>query len=167
MGKSTPSSIRLAELEDLDFLRRMLFEAFFWRVDQLRPDYADFAIANLEFQKLLANWGGKGDTAVIAEVDGQAIGAAWYRFWTDEVHSYGFVDTDTPEIGIGVRSEWRRRGVGQALLHRLLREAQRQGVHQISLSVEVDNPARQLYERLSFVRLSEVGNAWTMVKKFS
>lgn len=162
-----PVKLRLGEPDDLPLLRRMLFEAFFWREGQPRPVYADFARENLEFQKLLADWGRPGDLAVIAEVGNLVAGAAWCRKWTDELHSYGYVNAETPELGIGVQGEWRGRGIGRALLRALLAEAARQGVRQVSLSVEPANYARRLYESEGFVKIGRVGGAWTMVKEIS
>jgi ribosomal protein S18 acetylase RimI-like enzyme len=160
--KNAPPLIRKARPEDLAFLRLMLFEAFFWRTDQPRPETADFAQKNPEFTKLMQNWGRAGDTAVVAEVEGQLAGAAWYRFWTDEVHSYGYLNPETPEIGIGVIKKWRGQGIGRALLRDLLAEAQRQGVRVISLSVEAENPALRLYESEGFEKVGQVGGSWTM-----
>jgi ribosomal protein S18 acetylase RimI-like enzyme len=167
MDSKQPVRIRLARIDDLPFLRQMLFEAFFWRADRPRPEYSDFANTNPEFMKLLADWGRPGDTGVIAEAGGQPAGAAWYRRWTDDLHSYGYVNAGTPELGIGVRSDYRGQGIGRALLRALLAEATRQGVSYLSLSVEVDNYARRLYESEGFVKIGQVGGAWTMVRQVS
>ena len=70
-----------------------------------------------------------------------------------------------PELAIAVRAEARRLGVGEALLLALLAHAGAQGVEEISLSVELDNPALRLYERLGFRRVGRVGGAWTLVAR--
>jgi ribosomal protein S18 acetylase RimI-like enzyme len=129
------------------------------------PTFAEFA-KNPEFEKLMRGWGREGDRAFIAELDGQPAGAAWFRLWNEDEHSYGFVDGRTPELGLGVRAEQRSRGVGRALLRALLAQAQQDGYAAISLSVEPDNFSRQLYESEGFEKVGENGNAWTMVKKF-
>ena len=144
-------------------MREMLYEAAYWRPNTERPELED-GLRRPDLQKLLAGWGREGDTAVIAEsADGSRVGAAWYRFWTSEDHSYGFVDNKTPELGIAVHPAHRRHGIGRELLRSLLPEAKTRGVKQISLSVEADNPARQLYLSLGFRKLHRVGGAWTMV----
>jgi ribosomal protein S18 acetylase RimI-like enzyme len=53
--------------------------------------------------------------------------------------------------------------VGERLLRALLDEAARRGAARVSLSVEFDNPAARLYERLGFRRVEVIGGAWTMV----
>jgi Bacterial PH domain len=70
----------------------MLFEALFWSPLSTRPPLAEFR-QHQEFSKLLADWGRPGDRGVIAEAQQLRIGAAWFRLWTPELHSYGFVDT--------------------------------------------------------------------------
>jgi GNAT superfamily N-acetyltransferase len=118
--------IRLATPDDLPFFREMLYEAVCWRPNQQHPPIEEI-LAIPELAKLLDGWGREGDTAVTAELDdGSPAGAAWYRFWTAENHSYGFVDTDTPELGIAVCKEARRRGIGTALLEALLDHAKSQ-----------------------------------------
>ena len=91
------------------------------------------------------------------------MGAAWYRFWSAENHSYGFVAPDVPELGLAVRSGFRRRGVGARLLRALLEQAAEKGIRQVSLSVELENPAQQLYQRMGFQRVGRVGGAWTLI----
>jgi ribosomal protein S18 acetylase RimI-like enzyme len=61
-----------------------------------------------------------------------------------------------------VRAEWRGRGIGGALLTALCDAARREGAPALSLSVELDNPARRLYERLGFEALREAAGATTM-----
>lgn len=142
----------------------MLFEAFFWRPEQSRPSQQAFS-KNPEFQKLSRDWGRTGDRAIIAEKDSQPVGAAWFRFWTEPEHSYGFVEAGIPELGIGVLAEQRGRGVGRKLLRALLDQARADGIPQISLSVEPDNLSLWLYKSEGFVKVGEYGNALTMVKK--
>ena len=157
------TTIRPTGLDDIPFLEQMLLEAFFWRPDQPRPDIQAFTNSSLEFQKLLRDWGRPGDSAVIAEANGQPVGAAWFRFWTDQEHSYGYVNPKTPEIGIAVHPDWRSQGLGRAILKALLEAAQRQGVEQISLSVEPEKYARKLYESEGFVKVDQVDGSWTML----
>jgi hypothetical protein len=90
---------RLGTPADFPVIEAMLFEAFVWSPTYERPTFEEFR-QHPEFQKLVANWGRPGDRAVIAEWNNQPVGAAWYRFWSETCHSYGFVDADTPEIGI-------------------------------------------------------------------
>ena len=109
-----PFGIRLADRGDLPFLREMLFEAAFWRPGSPRPPL-DEGLARPDLAKLMEAWGRPGDAAVVAESRaGELAGAAWYRFWSVENHSYGFVAPDVPELGLAVRSGFRRRGVGRA-----------------------------------------------------
>jgi ribosomal protein S18 acetylase RimI-like enzyme len=157
--------IRLATHNDLPFLREMLYEAVCWRPHQPRPPIEKI-LAEPELAKLLNGWGRKGDAAVVAEwKDGTPVGAAWYRFWTAENHSYGFVDADTPELGIAVRRDMRQRGIGSALLTALLEQARRSAIAQISLSVEPENYSRRLYEKLGFKPAGTSGTSWTMLLK--
>lgn len=142
----------------------MLFEAVNWNPSSPRPTRAEFE-KNPLYRKLLQDWGRKGDTAVIAEVTDEPVGAAWYRFWTRPDHSYGFVDEHTPELAIGVRAGQRGKGIGRKLLRALLTLARDAGVTQISLSVEPENLSTWLYKTEGFVKIEEYGNAWTMVKK--
>ena len=109
------------------------------------------ALAEPDLAKILAGWGRPGDLAMIAtDGHGDRIGAAWMRLWTFEDHSFGYVDVRTPELGIGVRKDFRRHGVGTALLLALLGRAREDGVPRVSLSVEIENIARLLYERFGF-----------------
>jgi ribosomal protein S18 acetylase RimI-like enzyme len=154
--------IRRGTKEDLSFLKEMLFEAFFWNPDVQRPDYDEFS-QQREFSKLLYGWGRLGDQAIIAEIDNKPVGAAWYRFWTEENHSYGFVDENTPELGVAVQSNFRSLGIGRVLLCELIENARNESIKTLSLSVDPDNYAKKLYGSEGFVKVSESGTSWTLL----
>jgi ribosomal protein S18 acetylase RimI-like enzyme len=140
----------------------MLFEAFHWNPEAVRTPIESLR-ADPEFRKLLAGWGRLGDAAWIAQSKGKRIGAAWYRLWSDDCHSYGYVAADTPELGIAVRPANRTQGVGRTLLRSLIQSARGAGVRSLSLSVDPDNFACQLYEAEGFRKIGEAGTSWTLV----
>ena len=153
--------IRSSTKKDLPFLKKMLFEAFFWNPSLSSPEYQDF-FKHPEFSKLMSKWGRPDDRAVIAVENDKPIGAAWYRFWTDENHSYGFVDSETPELGIGVVDSFRSKGVGRDLLRELIEVARTEGIT-MSLSVDPANYACKLYGSEGFVKVGESGTSWTLL----
>lgn len=102
--------------------------------------------------KYLEEWGRPGDFGVVAiDPSGRRLGAAWYRFFTAQNPGYGYISDDIPEITIGVSPGARGRGVGKALLEALCKGAREQGVKAIGLSVDRENAAAILYERVGFV----------------
>ena len=56
---------------------------------------------------------------------------------------------------MAVRDGWRGTGLGSRLLQDLAATARQHGFVRLSLSVDVDNPARRLYERLGYQTLSD------------
>lgn len=119
-----------------------------------------------EIAKYVRGWGRAGDIGFVAvdSVGGELIGAAWLRLLKGVEKGYGYVDEETPELGIAVLTEYRGRGVGAALLGRLLQAA---GIiyEKVSLSVSADNPALRWYERVGFRRVGGGGGASvTMIK---
>ncbi len=118
-------------------------------------------------EKYVRGWGREGDYGVVAMLDGARVGAAWYRLFSAQDPAYGYVRHDVPELTLAVREHARRIGVASTLMTRLLADAGVQGVPALSLSVEPDNPARVLYERLGFAKVSQVGGAWTMWRSTS
>ena len=162
--KPIGDQIRSGRASDRPFLEEMLVEAACWRPNAARPPRAEI-LERSDLVNLLARWGERaGDTAVVAEShDGSRIGAAWFRFWSVDEHSHGFVAPDVPELAIAVRARARGRGFGGRLLRALLVEAVRQGIARVSLSVEFDNPALRLYRRVGFLPIARNGGAWTML----
>jgi ribosomal protein S18 acetylase RimI-like enzyme len=131
----------------------MLVHAYYWRA----------RVPGSLVSRYVRGWGRRGDTAVIALVDGFPVGAAWFRLFPAAEPGYGFVDEQTPELAIAVVPSKRGHGIGDELLDSLLEKARAAGYKRISLSVEPGNPARKLYERHGFEVVDEGDDAWTMV----
>jgi ribosomal protein S18 acetylase RimI-like enzyme len=156
--------VRAATTDEADvrFLREMLYEAFAWRSGDARPAF-DALLMNPKAIGYVEGWCRVGDYGVIAEADsGTPLGAAWHRLFSEDAPGYGFISTTVPEITIGVASAARRHGIGTSLLAALIDHARHAGLPALSLSVEEDNPAVRLYERLGFKRVGRVENALTM-----
>ena len=94
----------------------------------------------------IKDFGGKDDCGVVAELDGQIIGAAWTRI----IPAYGHIDNTTPELAISVLPKWRAQGVGSKVMNSLFEILRERGYWQTSLSVQKDNPAVRFYERLGY-----------------
>jgi ribosomal protein S18 acetylase RimI-like enzyme len=161
-GHGPAATLREATLSDMPVLEQMLYEAFFWS-GQPGPPLVEMR-ERPEFSPLLAAWGRPGDIALVAELGGEAAGAAWFRLWTVEAHSYGFVDEHTPELGLAVARGFRGRGIGRQLLRALIERARQLSMPGLSLSVAPANPARRLYESEGFRKVGEVGTSWTLLR---
>jgi ribosomal protein S18 acetylase RimI-like enzyme len=147
---------------DFPFLATMLGEAAVWRPDKPTPT-GDEVLADPRYAMYLDGWPRPGDDGLVAEGDGP-LGAAWYRTYTDAIHGYGFVSADVPELSIAVVESSRGQGVGRRLLVDLIAVSIARGHAALSLSVNVDNPARRLYESVGFVPVEKRESSWTMVR---
>jgi ribosomal protein S18 acetylase RimI-like enzyme len=159
--------IRLREAQDTDipFLKEMLYEAVFWRANPNKPSFEE-GLAFPEVAKSLADWGKRdGDTAVVAILDSIPVGAAWYRYWTDDNFILGYVDEFTPVVVIAVHADYRHQGIGTKLIEGLIDCASKQVIKRISLSVSKDNYAIHLYRQQGFQEYLDKGDAFTMVRK--
>jgi ribosomal protein S18 acetylase RimI-like enzyme len=88
---------------------------------------------------------------VIGEVEGEIAGACWMRLVKGGV-GLGYVDDETPQLGIALFPKFQRQGHGEALMRAALDAARRHGFRQVSLTVHPENPAIRLYERCGFVK---------------
>ncbi|MDX6512149.1 MAG: hypothetical protein QOE36_1653 [Gaiellaceae bacterium] len=79
-------------------------------------------------------------------VDGEPAGRLIVYRRLDEIHI----------VDIALLPEWRGRGIGTRLLEALQEEAKTAG-KPLGIHVEVDNPARSLYDRLGFRQVEERG----------
>ena len=158
--------MRIRELtpDELDFLGEMLYTALDWRPDAELPP-RQVVLEHPEVAIYHRGWGRPGDTALVAEKNGEPVGAVWYRFFTAAEHGDGYVDDETPELAIAVSDEWRGRGIGGTLLEALHDRARQNGLTRIALSVDLDNPAKRIYERLGYVELAPGDPKGRMIRK--
>ena len=134
--------IRPAVQHDLEVLWDFLAMAAY------EPD-AEAAKAVPPVAKYLVGWQRPGDFGFIAEQNGDIIGAAWARRFSDEELKFPYGDEETPKVSIGVKPNVRGQGVGEKLMRALIGEAARRGLG-LCLSARSENPARRLYERVGF-----------------
>jgi GNAT superfamily N-acetyltransferase len=154
--------LRPATAADVDVLAAMLVEAATWRPGTVRRPVAE-VLALPGNAPYVQGWPRVGDGGVVAQAADEAIGAAWWRLLPADDPGYGWVDDHTPELSVGVAEPWRRQGVGTALLAAAAEAAAGSGVTQLSLSVELDNPAMRLYRRAGWHEVSRSARAATMV----
>ena len=145
--------IRDLRPDETSFLRDMLYTALAWRPNVELPP-REWVLEHPQVAPFHTAWGRGGDVGLVAEEDSTPIGLAWYRFFTEEEHGEGYVDEKTPEVAVAVVDGHRGKGIGTALMEAIHARARADGVDRISLSVDHDNPARHLYERLGYVALA-------------
>lgn len=77
------------------------------------------------------------------------------------IPAYGHIDNETPELAISVLPEFRGYGIGTRLVENLFGLLRKNGYKRTTLSVQKDNPAIHLYQRLGYIiadeRLDHVG----------
>ena len=169
--------LRTALPDDATVLADMLVEAVNWPADRAWPK--EQILADPRNAHYVEGWKRESDVGVVAvggpgpgeytadeDDPGSPIGAAWLRFLPADDPGYGFVDAGTPELTMALHRLWRGRGIGRALLRRLLSDAAERGIRRVSLSVEPGNPARDLYASEGFVAVgTDSGGSITMLRE--
>ena len=157
--------IRNLRENEHNFFMKMLYESIYIEKEKKPP--IDELLNTDELKKYHQNWGRKGDKALIAvDQTDTPVGAVWYRLFTSEDRSYGYVNEDTPELGIAIEEAVRRNGLGNKLMNSILEEAKNDGYKALSLSVDADNTvAMNLYLRLGFVVVWKDETSYTMLLK--
>ncbi len=154
--------LRDADLRDCSALTAALQSAANWENDQHVT--TEQLLADPHLAHYVAGWPRSGDFGTVAVDDERvAVGAAWCRLFDASDPGYGYVATDVPELSIGVDPGHRGRGIGTALLERVIAQAASRGHRGISLSVEDRNRARELYERAGFTTVGRTGGSNTLL----
>ena len=109
--------IRELRADEVSFLKDMLYAAIAWNPERQLPLPKAELLDLPQLRIFHEDWGREGDTALVAELDGQPVGLVWYRFFTEDVHGEGFVDEATPEVAIAVVEGQRGNGIGAALMY--------------------------------------------------
>ena len=134
--------IRRGGRADVRFLRDMLHHAFYWRWGTPEAE-------EMPAYRYVDGWGRPGDAGVIALDEGFPVGAAWYRLFRPSAAGLRV----RRRADAGARDRGRARAAAAAasatqLLDALLERARAEGYTTLSLSVERENPALRLYERV-------------------
>lgn len=152
--------IRKADAGDEPFLREMLFQSLF--VPEGEEPFSREILRKPSIAGYIDGWGRTGDIGWIAEVRNRPVGSATARFFGRDNPGYGFIDESIPELGMAILPEYRGRGIGTRLLRALMQSLKDRGISAVSLSVDVRNPARRLYERFGFYEVGASGHSVTM-----
>jgi ribosomal protein S18 acetylase RimI-like enzyme len=156
---STAVSVRAITPDDYPLLEDFLYLAIFVPPGTEAPPRN--VIYNPNVFLYIDGFGSKpGDCGVVAEADGQVIGAAWERV----IPAYGHIDDDTPELAISVLPEHRGKAIGTALMTRLFELLRERGYQRTSLAVQKENAAVRFYQRLGYKTVRESGEEYIMVK---
>ena len=99
------------------------------------------------------------DYCLLAEVDGEVVGAAWVRIMND----YGHIDSETPSLAISIYKEYRGYGIGMALMEQLLSSLKEKGYKKTSLAVQKANYAFKLYLKVGYKIVDENEDEYIMV----
>ena len=151
--------IREIRPEEHNLLREFLYQAIYLPEGVEPPPRSVVDLP--ELQVYVTDFGTRpGDHCLVAEVEKKVIGAAWCRIMED----YGHIDNNTPSLAISLLPEYRGRGTGTRLLNDLLLLLRENGYRRASLSVQKENPALRLYQRIGFRIVAEKGTEYLMLR---
>ena len=154
---------RIYNEDDFQFLREMLFEAVFWsRIDDRPP--LEEGLSYDYTKHILVDFGTReGDIAVIAEIDGVKAGAAFIRYWSDDINIRGYISEDIPVLVIGVVEDYRLQGVGGTLIESIKTVTKGNDISKISLCVTRSNVAYHLYNKHNFKIVEDIDSSYNML----
>ena len=147
-------TIREIRVDEYGKLEDMMYEAVF-QADESNPiprTVLEYPIVNMyikDFGTL------PGDYCLVADVDGEVIGAVWVRVLLYEIEGFGKTPDNTPEIVISLYKPYRCKGIGTRLMLKMLIYLKKKGYPQVFLKVEKPNYAVQLYRKLGFKFIGE------------
>ena len=101
----------------------------------------------------------KDDICFVAEVEGKIVGAVWVRIMDD----YGHVEDGVPSFAISLYKEYRRHGIGTAMMKQMLTELKSRGYKKTSLAVQKENYAVKMYKNVGFEIVDENDEEYIMV----
>ncbi len=144
--------------DEIPLLKDFLYEAIFIPEGAEAPGRD--IVEQPELRVYTDDFGSReGDHCLVAEQDGQVVGAVWSRIMDD----YGHVDNDTPSLAISLYPEYRGRGIGTRLMTEMLALLKQQGYRRASLAVQRANRAVRMYERVGFRTVDENDEEYIMV----
>lgn len=140
--------VRPIKREEYSFLNDFLYDSIYIAQGEKQP--SKDIIKQPELAIYTEEFGGTDDLCLVAEYDNQLIGAVWTRILAGGVKGYGNIGNTTPEFAISVKKDFRRQGIGTKLMKEMIALLRTQGYEKVSLSVNKDNYAYQMYRKLGF-----------------
>lgn len=101
----------------------------------------------------------KDDYCFVAELDDKIVGAVWVRC----IKAFGHIDDAVPEFAISTYPQYRGKGIGTALMRKMLEHLQTKGYFKTSLAVQKDNYAVRIYQGVGFEICGENEQEYIMV----
>ncbi|MBE5963104.1 MAG: GNAT family N-acetyltransferase [Lachnospiraceae bacterium] len=143
--------------EEYGVLEDFLYEAIFQREgeEKLPRDI----VKNPELRVYTDDFGKKTDCGLVAVADGHIIGAVWTRI----IAGYGSVDDQTPEFAISLYPKYRGKGIGTALMKKMVEILKEKGYEKASLAVQKDNYALRMYQKVGFQTIRDTDEEYIMI----
>ena len=151
-------TIRELSIDERDVLEIFLYHAIYIPEGITPPPFE--IINQPELQVYIERFGEQdGDICLVAEFDSKIVGAVWVRIMND----YGHVSDDMPSLAISLLPEFRGKGIGTALMQSMQEIVSKQGYKGISLSVQKQNYATNMYRKLGFNTIEDKDEELIMV----
>lgn len=149
--------IRNMEETEYELLDNFLYEAIFIPKGIEPPPKT--IIQKNELQVYVKDFGKfPDDRCLVAEAQGKIVGAVWVRIMND----YGHIDDDTPSFAISLYKEYRGKGIGTALMKKMIGILKMEGYKQASLAVQKENYAVKMYQKIGFEIVGENEEEYVM-----
>ena len=153
--------LRTLGQDETELLKDFIYEAIFVPEGEDAPDRSivekpELAVYYKDF------WSGKADFCIVASDEDRVVGAVWTRIMND----YGHVDDETPSLAVSLYKDYRGKGIGTAMMEKMLGTLKQQGYKKVSLSCQKANYAAQWYRRLGFKVYEDKDDEYIMVYEF-
>lgn len=150
--------IRKIKESEINQLESFLYDALF--VPEGEKPFPYDIIYKPELQVYLKCFGSEpSDICIVADFDGELVGAVWGRIMND----YGHIDNDTPSLCISIKEGLRGQGIGSKLMKEIAKCYKKMGYKRLSLSCQKANRAVRLYERLGYKVFEDKDDEYIMV----
>lgn len=151
--------IREIKENEYALLEDFLYEAIFIPKGVKSPPKE--IINRPELRIYIADFGKQDDNCLVAECNGKVVGAVWTRI----INDYGHIDDKTPSLAISLYKDFRSMGIGTALMNNMINLLKSNGYSMVSLSVQKDNYAYNLYKKVGFEVVKENDEDFIMTRK--
>lgn len=156
--------IREIRQDEIPKLEDMLYEAIY------QPDESNLIPRSVlqipEINIYITDFGTlKDDYGLVADLNGEIIGAVWIRILSGKIKGYGNIDGETPEFAISLFKEYRNRGIGTLLMTHMIDYLRKKGYKKASLNVKKANYAVKLYQKVGFEIIDENEEDFLMILK--